>query len=103
MKMMMKMKRMSRTLRHSPDDAQWQTRLSTERARASKRRKMKRCFPALSALFAVLLFASCESDMPPEPSAVPSKLQRGMRGQGTLYQPDRTGDPVIREESRVGY
>ena len=57
----------------------------------------------LGALVAALFFAGCETDLPPEQSAVPSKLQRGISGQGTLYQPDRTSDPIIREETRVGY
>jgi len=57
----------------------------------------------LSAISATALLAGCETDMPPQPSEVPGKLQRGMKGQGTLYQPDRSADPIIREESRVGY
>ena len=57
----------------------------------------------LSAFAATFVLAGCETDMPPERSAVPAKLQRGVTGQGTLYQPDRSGDPIIREESRVGY
>ena len=57
----------------------------------------------LSALAAVFLLTGCETDLPPQPSAVPGQLQRGISGQGTLYQPDRTSDPIIREESRVGY
>jgi hypothetical protein len=57
----------------------------------------------LSTVSAAGLLAGCETDMPPQRSEVPGKLQRGMTGQGTLYQPDRSADPVIREESRVGY
>ncbi len=49
------------------------------------------------------MLAGCESDLPPQPSGVPNKIQRGMTGQGTLYQPDRSGDPIIREDTRVGY
>jgi hypothetical protein len=49
------------------------------------------------------LFVGCENDLPPQPSQVPAKLERGISGQGTLYQPDRSADPVIREQSRVGY
>jgi hypothetical protein len=64
---------------------------------------MKVCLLPLGALFAILVFAGCESDLPPEPSAVPGKIQRGVTGQGTLYQPDRSGDPIIREDTRVGY
>jgi len=48
-----------------------------------------------------LFFAGCESDVAPG-SEVPEKFERGIRGQGTLYQPDRSNDPEIREESRVG-
>ena len=61
-------------------------------------------FPAL--LFAVLIHCAltgCESDMPPEPSAVSNKLERGITGQGTLYQPDRGNDPYVRDTDRVGY
>ena len=64
---------------------------------------MKVILFALSALAANFLLAGCESDLPPQPSQVPTKLQRGITGQGTLYQPDRGSDPMIREESRVGY
>lgn len=63
---------------------------------------MKACLLSLGAL-AVLMLAGCENDLPPERSAVPDKLQRGIKGQGTLYQPDRSGDPIIREDTRVGY
>jgi hypothetical protein len=48
-----------------------------------------------------LALTSCESDVAPG-SEVPEKFERGIRGQGTLYQPDRSNDPEIREESRVG-
>jgi hypothetical protein len=64
---------------------------------------MKAFLAMLSAAAALLGFAGCETEMPPARSEVPTKLQRGISGQGTLYQPDRTGDPVIREQSRVGY
>lgn len=57
----------------------------------------------LGALLAALLLASCENDLPAQQSQVPGQLQRGISGQGTLYQPDRTSDPIIREETRVGY
>lgn len=61
-------------------------------------------FPAL--LCALLIpcgFTSCESDMPPPRDEVSNKLQRGITGQGTLYQPDRTDDPYVRDPDRVGY
>ena len=55
-------------------------------------------------IFGVLCmaFVSCESDMPPNPDAT-NKLQRGITGQGALTQPDRSDDPLIRENTRVGY
>jgi hypothetical protein len=58
-------------------------------------------------LFALAAFGAllqgCENDLPPQPSQVPGKLERGVTGQGTLYQPDRSSDPIINETSRVGY
>jgi hypothetical protein len=63
---------------------------------------MKAYLFALSMLAATFVLAGCESDLPPTPSQVPNKLERGVTGQGTLYEPDRTSDPMIREESRVG-
>lgn len=52
-----------------------------------------------------LFLCGCESDVPPSSSDenAGAALQRGITGQGTLYQPDRTNDPLIREQSRVGY
>ncbi len=64
---------------------------------------MQRVLLLLGALAAAALLPACESDLPPQPSQVPGKLERGITGQGTLYQPDRTADPMIREQSRVGY
>jgi len=65
---------------------------------------MKAFLVLLSATAAGVLFSACESDVAPDPANDPGqKLQRGVTGQGTLYQPDRTGDPLIREQSRVGY
>lgn len=55
-----------------------------------------------------LLLAGCESDIAPG-SEVPGKFQRGIRGEGELYEPDHSPipgspsyDPSIREQSRVG-
>jgi hypothetical protein len=64
---------------------------------------MQRVLILLGLLAAAVLLPACESDLPPQPSQVPGKIERGLSGQGTLYQPDRTSDPVIREQSRVGY
>jgi hypothetical protein len=58
---------------------------------------------AIRALILIALgFAGCESDVPPAEDAA-NKLERGLTGHGTVYQPDRSNDPIIREQSRVGY
>ncbi|MHA3775133.1 hypothetical protein ACXR0O_26725 [Verrucomicrobiota bacterium sgz303538] len=65
---------------------------------------MKAFLAFLSAAIASVILVGCESDVAPDPaSEAGRKLQRGVTGQGTLYQPDRTGDPMIREQTRVGY
>lgn len=46
-------------------------------------------------LLAAVLLAGCESDMPPEPNRE-NPVQRGIRGEGSLVQPDRSDDPFIR-------
>jgi len=54
---------------------------------------------AIALLFllgAAALLGGCESDMPPEPNRV-NPLQRGMKGEGTLVQPDYSEDPFVRE------
>jgi len=63
----------------------------------------------MKAIFAVILVASaclalvgCESDVPPAQDTG-NQLQRGLSGQGTIVQPDRSSDPIIREQTRVGY
>ncbi len=61
-------------------------------------------FPALLCVLLIPCgLTSCESDMPPQPSEVPTKLQRGITGQGTLYQPTRANDPYVGDSDRVGY
>jgi hypothetical protein len=62
---------------------------------------MKAFLLLLGVAAAGLLLAACESDVA-DGTEVPQKFQRGIRGNGTLYQPDRSADPMIREESRVG-
>ncbi len=59
-------------------------------------------------LSAGLLLTGCESDVAPG-TEVPGKFQRGIRGEGTLYQSDRSSvpgspnyDPMIREDARTG-
>jgi hypothetical protein len=56
----------------------------------------------LASILLVLGGAGCESDVPPAQDAT-NKLERGLTGHGTVYQPDRSNDPIIREQSRVGY
>ena len=64
---------------------------------------------AILALFVLavagLTFSGCETDVPrdttkPNPG---EKFQRGVTGHGSLSQPDRSEDPLIRENTRVGF
>ena len=56
----------------------------------------------LASILIVIACVGCESDVPPAEEAG-NKLERGLTGRGTVYQPDRSNDPIIREQSRVGY
>lgn len=62
---------------------------------------MKALLSTIMLLAACIAFAGCETDLPPS-EEVPNKLQRGITGQGSLTQPDRSDDPLIRENTRVG-
>ena len=66
---------------------------------------MRSIFAALLLVTASLVLSGCESDVPPSATdeAAGEKLKRGVTGQGTIVQPDRSEDPVIREQTRVGY
>jgi hypothetical protein len=66
---------------------------------------MRSIFAALLLVTASLVLFGCESDVPPSAAdeAAGDKLRRGVTGQGTIVQPDRSEDPVIREQTRVGY
>ena len=66
---------------------------------------MKAIVATLFLAAAGTLFTSCESDVPPSAAdnTGAEKLKRGVTGQGALVQPDRSEDPLIREQSRVGY
>ncbi len=58
--------------------------------------------PAATLLASTLLaLAGCENEIPPSKEPT-NKFQRGISGQGSVYQPDVTNDPIIREQSRVG-
>ena len=63
---------------------------------------MKAILASFVVASACVVLTGCESDVPPAEDAG-NKLQRGLTGQGQLVQPDRSGDPIIREQSRVGY
>lgn len=63
---------------------------------------MKAILASVCALSACLLLPGCESDVPPA-QTTGNKLERGLRGEGSLVQPDRSNDPIIREQSRIGY
>jgi hypothetical protein len=60
---------------------------------------MKAIFATLLLTCASLPFSGCESDVPPDPA----RRQHGPVGQGSIVQPDKSEDPVIRENTRVGY
>ena len=66
---------------------------------------MKAIVLSLFVAAAGVLVSGCESDVPPGAADTTGadKLKRGVTGQGTLVQPDRSEDPLIREQSRVGY
>ena len=66
---------------------------------------MKAIVASLFLAAAAVFVTGCESDVPPSASDTTGaeKLKRGVTGQGTLVQPDRSEDPLIREQSRVGY
>jgi hypothetical protein len=53
------------------------------------------------ALFCAALPACHREDSPAQ--RVATKLQRGFTGDGTLYQPDHSNDPIVRETFRVGH
>lgn len=66
---------------------------------------MKAIIAASLFVASCLALSGCESDLPPDATSHsgPEKIRRGLTGQGALIQPDRSEDPLIREQSRVGY
>ena len=65
---------------------------------------MKAILASIALAGAGLALTGCETDLPPDhtkPNPA-EKLGRGVTGGGTLSEPDRSGDPVIREKTRVG-
>ena len=71
-------------------------------------RKVALYDPRMKASLVPILFVAgvaltgCESDMPPSSSA-DNPIQRGLRGEGQLTQPDKSDDPIIRETTRTGH
>ena len=66
---------------------------------------MKALVASIILATAGILLTGCESDVPPNAADNngAEKLKRGATGQGTIVQPDRSEDPLIREQTRVGY
>ena len=62
---------------------------------------MKVFLTMLLCVVAGFAFTGCETDMPPKTNT-DNPLQRGLRGEGALTQPDRSDDPLIREQTRTG-
>ena len=60
---------------------------------------MKAIFASFLLTLAGLLCSGCESDVAPDPAA----QRGGLTGRGSIVQPDKSEDPVIRENTRVGY
>jgi hypothetical protein len=60
---------------------------------------------ALLALFLLVAagLAGCESDIPPAPgSSRGNPIERGMSGQGSITQPDKSDDPLIKGSTPNG-
>ena len=66
--------------------------------------RMKAIVASIFLAAAGVILTGCESDVPPSASDNngAEKLKRGIQGQGSLVQPDRSEDPLIREQTRVG-
>ncbi len=66
---------------------------------------MRAILASIFLIVACLSFGGCETDMPPSPSQNNgvNKFERGISGQGTLTQPDKSDDPIIKENTRAGY
>lgn len=60
---------------------------------------MKVILASVLLALASFCFSGCESDVPPDPAA----KRGGPTGRGSLVQPDKSEDPLIRENTRVGY
>ena len=65
---------------------------------------MKATLAAIFLVCSTFAFTGCETDVPPNPDTQ-RRLDKGVGivGDGALVQPDNTGDPLINENTRVGY
>lgn len=68
--------------------------LDTRRAPHYQARLSMKAF-AFTLVLTAMLLAGCESDMPPEKNRV-NPIQRGIKGEGALVQPDQNDDPYLR-------
>jgi len=65
---------------------------------------MKAILASIALAGAGLALTGCETDLPPDTTkpTPAEKIGRGVTGQGSLSAPDRSEDPLIRENTRVG-
>jgi hypothetical protein len=73
--------------------------LSLFRAGSVLEADMKDFVATLLLVVAGFAFSGCETDVPPDPNA----KRGGPTGRGEIVQPDKSDDPIIRENTRVGY
>ena len=76
----------------------------TSPPRARYLRRMKAILASIALAGAGLALTGCETDLPPDTTrpTPAEKIGRGVTGHGSISQPDRSEDPVIRENPRVG-
>lgn len=51
-------------------------------------------------MLATVVFAGCADNSGPDLAETGQKLERGITGQGTLYQRDHAEDPFVNNEGR---
>ena len=62
---------------------------------------MKAILASIFLIGICLAFVGCETDMPPSQNGV-NKIERGISGKGSLTEPDKSDDPIIKENTRLG-
>jgi hypothetical protein len=70
-----------------------------EGTKSSINRKMKLLFRAVATVAAIALFGCAESGGP-DLSQTGEQLERGVTGQGTLYEQPQSDDPFIGDQAR---